>query len=224
MPQLEITAMTFGPYGIGRLDGKTVMAPNCAPGDVLEVAITSERRDYALARTIAVIGPGPRAAFRRARFCRAVADVTGSRSHIPRSWGSRPRSSRRSSGARSAWRLIPQTWLKRRRRSSAIARGFASRPERTASSDSISSAAIDWSRSTAAWWPSRAVRIPHRLAAALGRNLDEIEVVAQRRPRSSDRASGARAAGRRRSAARASVIEADREIAGIVLRGAGRAR
>jgi len=59
MPEIEITAMTFGPYGVGRLDGKTVMAPNCVPGDRLEVAIESERRDYLLARPIAVIRPGP---------------------------------------------------------------------------------------------------------------------------------------------------------------------
>ncbi len=59
MAQLEITAMTFGPFGIGRIDGKTVMVPNCAPGDRLEVKIDSERRDYAIARIVSVIEPGP---------------------------------------------------------------------------------------------------------------------------------------------------------------------
>jgi 23S rRNA (uracil1939-C5)-methyltransferase len=59
MPEVEITAMTFGPFGVGRLDGKAVMVPNAAPGDRLEVAIVSERRDYALAKISAIVKPGP---------------------------------------------------------------------------------------------------------------------------------------------------------------------
>lgn len=59
MAQVEIAAMTFGPFGVGRIDGKTVMVPNCAPGDLLEVEIESERRDYAIARPVGVIRPGP---------------------------------------------------------------------------------------------------------------------------------------------------------------------
>jgi 23S rRNA (uracil1939-C5)-methyltransferase len=59
MAQVEITAMTFGPYGIGHLDGKTVMVPNAAPGDLLEVEIESEHRDYAIARLKSVVKAGP---------------------------------------------------------------------------------------------------------------------------------------------------------------------
>jgi 23S rRNA (uracil1939-C5)-methyltransferase len=59
MAQLEIIAMTFGPFAVGRLEGKTVMVPNCAPGDLAEVEIVDERRDYAVARLKAVIRPGP---------------------------------------------------------------------------------------------------------------------------------------------------------------------
>src|SRR5579862_6358327 len=58
MPQTEINAMTFGPYGVGRIDGKSVMVPQAAPGDLLEVAVTSERRDYAIARIDRIIRPG----------------------------------------------------------------------------------------------------------------------------------------------------------------------
>ncbi len=58
MPQVEIDAMTFGPFGIGRADGRTVMVPNAAPGDVLEVAIVAERRDYAIAEIRQVVARG----------------------------------------------------------------------------------------------------------------------------------------------------------------------
>jgi 23S rRNA (uracil1939-C5)-methyltransferase len=49
MAELEISAMTFGPYGVGHQDGKAVMVRESAVGDRLEVAIESERRDYAVA-------------------------------------------------------------------------------------------------------------------------------------------------------------------------------
>src|ERR1700726_1028618 len=58
MPEIEINTMTFGPYGLGRLDGKSVMVPHAAPGDRLEVALKSERRDYAIARIDRIIRPG----------------------------------------------------------------------------------------------------------------------------------------------------------------------
>jgi 23S rRNA (uracil1939-C5)-methyltransferase len=58
MPEIEIDTMTFGPYGVGRLDGKSVMVPHAAPGDRLEVALTSERRDYAIGRIERIIRPG----------------------------------------------------------------------------------------------------------------------------------------------------------------------
>src|SRR5258708_12584250 len=50
MPEIEISAMTFGPFGVGRHDGKAVMVPNSVAGDKLNVEIVSERRDYAVAK------------------------------------------------------------------------------------------------------------------------------------------------------------------------------
>jgi 23S rRNA (uracil1939-C5)-methyltransferase len=58
MPEIEIDAMTLGPYGVGRIDGKSVMVPLAVPGDRLDVAVTAERRDYALARIDRIIRPG----------------------------------------------------------------------------------------------------------------------------------------------------------------------
>jgi 23S rRNA (uracil1939-C5)-methyltransferase len=57
MAVVEITGMTFGPFGIGRLDGKAMMVPGAAPGDLLEVSITEERRGYVVARAERVLRP-----------------------------------------------------------------------------------------------------------------------------------------------------------------------
>ncbi len=58
MAQVEITAMTFGPFGVGRLDGKAVMVPNAAPGDLLEVTVVHERAGYLVARAQGVLKAG----------------------------------------------------------------------------------------------------------------------------------------------------------------------
>jgi 23S rRNA (uracil1939-C5)-methyltransferase len=55
MPEIEINAMTFGPFGVGRRDGKAVMVPGSVPGDRLGVEIVSERRDYSLAKIRQII-------------------------------------------------------------------------------------------------------------------------------------------------------------------------
>lgn len=66
MPEVEITAMMFGPYGVGRLDGVTVMVPHSVPGDLLEVTPGSRRRGYTIARLERVVRP---AAARRIPPC-----------------------------------------------------------------------------------------------------------------------------------------------------------
>jgi 23S rRNA (uracil1939-C5)-methyltransferase len=58
MAQVEITAMTFGPFAVGRLDGKAVMVPNAAPGDLLEVTVVQERAGYLGARVEQVLKGG----------------------------------------------------------------------------------------------------------------------------------------------------------------------
>ena len=50
--------MTFGPFGVGRLDGKAVMVPNAAPGDLLEVTVIQERAGYLVARAERVLKAG----------------------------------------------------------------------------------------------------------------------------------------------------------------------
>ena len=51
--------MTVGPFGVGHLAGKTVMVPNVVTGDVVDVRIKSERRDYAVAELERIVRPGP---------------------------------------------------------------------------------------------------------------------------------------------------------------------
>lgn len=51
--------MTFGPFGVGRLEGKTVMVANTAPGDLVEIEVVSQRHDYAIGQLRQVIQPGP---------------------------------------------------------------------------------------------------------------------------------------------------------------------
>lgn len=59
MPEIEVNAMTFGPYAVARIDGHTVMVPNAVPGDRLEVSIASRRRDFSIANIDRIIAPGP---------------------------------------------------------------------------------------------------------------------------------------------------------------------
>jgi 23S rRNA (uracil1939-C5)-methyltransferase len=58
MPTVEISDLTLGPWGVGRIDGKAIMVPHSAPGDLLEVAIESERSAYAIGRLESVIRAG----------------------------------------------------------------------------------------------------------------------------------------------------------------------
>jgi 23S rRNA (uracil1939-C5)-methyltransferase len=50
--------MTYGPYGVGRVDGKSVMVPHSVPGDLLDVTIQSEHGGYAIGRIVSVVAPG----------------------------------------------------------------------------------------------------------------------------------------------------------------------
>jgi 23S rRNA (uracil1939-C5)-methyltransferase len=71
---LEIDALSYGPYGIGRRDGKAIMVPHTAPGDRIEARIVEEKERYALAETIRVITPSP---FRRHPPCPYVGACGG---------------------------------------------------------------------------------------------------------------------------------------------------
>ncbi len=59
MEQFTISTMTFGPCGVGHLDGATVLTPGVAPGDLIEAEITAPRRGHATGRLARVVRAGP---------------------------------------------------------------------------------------------------------------------------------------------------------------------
>jgi 23S rRNA (uracil1939-C5)-methyltransferase len=58
-PQIEIDALSYGPYGIGRIDGKAVMIPDTAPGDTVVARITENKERYAIGVVERLIRPSP---------------------------------------------------------------------------------------------------------------------------------------------------------------------
>src|SRR5262245_7651630 len=58
-PTLEIDSLSYGPYGIGRLDGNAVMIPHTAPGDIIEAGITEAKERYAIGEASRIVKPSP---------------------------------------------------------------------------------------------------------------------------------------------------------------------
>ena len=54
---LKIERLSYGPTGIGRLDGKVVFVPGTVPGDTVEVVIEEDKKAYAVARLVSVERP-----------------------------------------------------------------------------------------------------------------------------------------------------------------------
>ena len=57
--ELEITALSYGPYGIGRVDGKAVMIPDTAPGDRIAARVVESKEHYAVGEIVRLIEPSP---------------------------------------------------------------------------------------------------------------------------------------------------------------------
>jgi 23S rRNA (uracil1939-C5)-methyltransferase len=54
---LEIDALSYGPYGIGRLNGKAVMIPATAPGDAVEARILESKERYSVGEMLRIMRP-----------------------------------------------------------------------------------------------------------------------------------------------------------------------
>ena len=54
---LEIDALSYGAYGIGRLSGKAVMISQTAPGDTVEARIVESKERYDIGELIRVLAP-----------------------------------------------------------------------------------------------------------------------------------------------------------------------
>ena len=52
--RIVIDTLTQGPYGLGRHDGKVILVPGTAPGDVADVRIIEDRKRYALGELISL--------------------------------------------------------------------------------------------------------------------------------------------------------------------------
>jgi 23S rRNA (uracil1939-C5)-methyltransferase len=57
--EIVIDALAYGPYGIGRLDGKAVMIPDTAPGDKIVARVVESKERYAVGEIIRLIEPSP---------------------------------------------------------------------------------------------------------------------------------------------------------------------
>ncbi len=220
MAEIEINAMTFGPYGVGRIDGKSVMVAQAVPGDLLEVALTSERRDYALARIERIIRPG---ADRRRPPCQ----------YLPRCGGCDWQQINYPAQLRLKARLIAAEFrhvlgveLDLDDLIEAAPAEFAYRSRtrfKTAAAGGVgfheagSNSMVEIDRCMVAAAPDR---IPTALAAALGRRCVEIEVVSDRGGEVQV-ASLAKAPGNAEVSRVRQVMRGDGVIRGIVMRGGG---
>jgi 23S rRNA (uracil1939-C5)-methyltransferase len=71
---LEIDALSYGPHGIGRLEGKAVMIPHTAPGDTVEARIVESKERYAVGEMLRLITPSP---VRQTPLCHYVGTCGG---------------------------------------------------------------------------------------------------------------------------------------------------
>lgn len=63
---VDITSLAYGGKGVGRIDGKVVFVPYTAPGDRVNIEITSEKKGFFEGRLIEVVMPSP---FRQTPTC-----------------------------------------------------------------------------------------------------------------------------------------------------------
>ena len=57
--EIEIEKVTFGGSGLGRIDGKVCFVPRVIPGELVEVEIKKEKKDYNTSRLLQVLKPSP---------------------------------------------------------------------------------------------------------------------------------------------------------------------
>jgi len=71
---LDIDRLSYGPYGVGRLDGKAIMVPNSAPGDSLIARLIESKERYAIGEIVKIVTPSP---LRQTPPCPYVGDCGG---------------------------------------------------------------------------------------------------------------------------------------------------
>ena len=177
MPEIDVSAMTFGPYAVAHADGRTLMVANAAPGDRLEVAITSRRGDVEFAAIERIIAAGPD---RRLAPCPFLPRCGGCDwQHLNYAAQLRAKAELIAAGLRranidvSAENLVapaPEEYGYRAR-----IRMKAGRDGKLGFHQLGSNALVEIDRCLVA---ALSLRLPNALAAALARNLEEVEIVA----------------------------------------------
>ena len=72
--ELDIDRLSYGPYGVGRADGKAIMVPNSAPGDRLVARLSESKERYAIGEIVRLVTPSP---LRQTPPCPYVGDCGG---------------------------------------------------------------------------------------------------------------------------------------------------
>ncbi len=177
MPEIDVNAMTFGPYAVARADGHTLMVPNAAPGDRLEVSITSRRRDFSIANIDRIIAPGPDRRVPPCPFLPRCGGCDWQQLNYPAQLRAKAEliatGLRRANIGVAAENLVepaPEEFGYRSRIRLKVGRDGKLGFYRLGSNELVE---IDHCIVAEA-----GLRLPHTIASALGRNLDEIEVVA----------------------------------------------
>ena len=72
--ELDIDRLSYGPYGVGRLEGKAIMVPHSAPGDRLVARIVESKERYSFGEIVKIVKPSP---LRQSPPCPYVGDCGG---------------------------------------------------------------------------------------------------------------------------------------------------
>jgi 23S rRNA (uracil1939-C5)-methyltransferase len=72
--ELDIDRLSYGPYGVGRMEGKAIMVANSAPGDRLIARLIESKERYAIGEIVKLVTPSP---LRQTPPCPYVGDCGG---------------------------------------------------------------------------------------------------------------------------------------------------
>jgi 23S rRNA (uracil1939-C5)-methyltransferase len=57
--KLEIDGLSYGPYGIGRVEGRVWMVPHTAPGDTIMAHVVEEKERFSIGEIARILAPSP---------------------------------------------------------------------------------------------------------------------------------------------------------------------
>lgn len=57
--KLEIDGLSYGPYGIGRVEGRVMMVPHTAPGDTIMAHVVEEKERFFIGEIAHILAPSP---------------------------------------------------------------------------------------------------------------------------------------------------------------------